>query len=94
MGLIKSLIFVGGIMLIRKFHWRLLAPILVYGIDVSLHYLGVLVVEIPFYLYSIIYIILAILLLYWTQYAYAFIKEKSEWYKFYESLLSYGFLIA
>ncbi|WP_058306238.1 hypothetical protein [Gracilibacillus massiliensis] len=78
MGVLKSLIFVIGILLFQKLRWRLLAPILVYGIDLPLYYLGVLVVEIPFYIYTIIYIVLATLLLFWTQYAYSFIcKVKS-----------------
>lgn len=75
MGLIKGLIFIVAILYFRKLYWRLLAPILVYGIDLPLYYLGVLVVEIPFWIYTIIYLVLAILLLRWTQYAYSFIRK-------------------
>ncbi|WP_208591094.1 hypothetical protein [Gracilibacillus suaedae] len=72
-GVIKSLIFVAGIMLFQKFRWRLIAPFLVYGIDLPLYFFGLLVVEIPFWLYTIIYIILATFLLWWSQYAYSVI---------------------
>ncbi|MFD2046644.1 hypothetical protein ACFSTA_20505 [Ornithinibacillus salinisoli] len=75
MGLIKGLIFVVAIIQFRKLRWRLFAPILVYGIDLPLYYLGVLVVEIPFWVYTSIYFVLATLLLWWIQYAYSFISK-------------------
>ncbi|WP_112179801.1 MULTISPECIES: hypothetical protein [Paraliobacillus] len=77
MGLMKGLIFVVAILCFKKLYWRLLAPIMVYGIDLPLYYFGVLVVEIPFWLYTIIYLVLAILLLWWTHYAYSFIRKIS-----------------
>ncbi len=73
MGIIKALFFALGIILFRKLRWRLLAPLFVFGIDLPLYFLGVLVVEIPFYIYTIIYLGLATLLLLWSQYAYSFI---------------------
>ncbi|MUK88493.1 hypothetical protein GMD78_08820 [Ornithinibacillus sp. L9] len=75
MGLIKGLFFAVAIIRFQKFRWRLLAPILVYAIDVPLYYLGVLVVEIPFWIYTAVYLVLATLLLLWTQYAYSFISK-------------------
>lgn len=75
MGLVKGLIFVVITLLFQKFRWRLLAPILVYGIDLPLYYLDVLVVEIPFWIYTFVYIVLATLLLWWIQYANYFIHK-------------------
>lgn len=77
MGLIKGLIIIVAILYFRKRCWHLLAPILAYAIDLPLYYLGVLVVEIPFWIYTIIYLVLAVLLLWWTQYAYSFIRKIS-----------------
>ncbi|WP_078433696.1 hypothetical protein [Metabacillus halosaccharovorans] len=78
MGMLKSLIFVVGVILFRKLRWRLLTPIMVYGIDLPLYYLGILVVEIPFWIYTIIYIILATLLLWWYLYAYSYICKMAR----------------
>ncbi|QGH33156.1 hypothetical protein GI584_03480 [Gracilibacillus salitolerans] len=75
MGLIKGLLFAVAVIHFRKFRGRLLAPILVYGIDLPLYYFGVLVVEIPFWIYTIVYLVLATLLLWWIQYAYSFISN-------------------
>ncbi|MFD2655859.1 hypothetical protein [Gracilibacillus thailandensis] len=78
MGILKSLIFVIAIILFQKFRWRLLAPILVFGIDLPLYYVGILVIEIPFWIYTIIYLVLATLLLRWNQYAYSFICKMAR----------------
>lgn len=78
MGMIIGLIFGAAIMFFRKLRWRLLAPVVGYGIDLPLYYLGVLVVEIPFWIYTIVYLVLATLLLWWTQYAYSFISKISR----------------
>ena len=75
MGMIKSLILVVAVILFQKLRWRLLAPIMIYGIDLPLYYLGILVVEIPFWIYTIIYIVLATLLLWWSLYAYSYIRK-------------------
>ncbi|MGP4040762.1 hypothetical protein ACTWP4_12835 [Gracilibacillus sp. D59] len=75
MGLIKGLLFAVAVILFRKLRWRLLAPILVYGIDLPLYYFGVLVVEIPFWIYTMVYLMLATFLLWWAQYAYSFISK-------------------
>ncbi|QDP41152.1 hypothetical protein [Radiobacillus deserti] len=79
MGMFKGLIFAAGVIFFRKFRWRLLAPVFVYSIDLPLYFLGVLVVKIPFGLYTIVYIVLATLLLLWNQYAYSFfLKLKKD----------------
>jgi hypothetical protein len=75
MGLLKGLIFTAAVMLTRKLYWRILAPILVFGIDMPLYYFGILVVEIPFWIYTIVYFVLANLLLLWTMYAQSFINK-------------------
>ncbi|WP_407272629.1 hypothetical protein [Radiobacillus sp. PE A8.2] len=74
-GMIKGLIFTLGIVLFQKLRWRILAPILVYGVDLPLYYFGILVVEIPFWIYTIVYLVLSTLLLWWTKYAYAYISK-------------------
>ncbi|TXC81907.1 hypothetical protein FS935_21425 [Metabacillus litoralis] len=78
MGMMKGLIFSVSIMFFQKLRWRLLAPVLVFGIDLPLYYIGVLVIEVPFWVYTIVYLILATLLLWWTQYAYTFISKISS----------------
>ncbi|WP_226671333.1 hypothetical protein [Metabacillus litoralis] len=75
MGMMKGLIFSVAIMFSHKLHWRLLAPVLVFGVDLPLYYIGVLVIEIPFWIYTIVYLVLATLLLSWTHYSNSFLTK-------------------
>ncbi|MBM7606614.1 hypothetical protein JOC75_004667 [Metabacillus crassostreae] len=82
MGMMKGLIFCVGVMFFQKLRWRLLAPALVFGIDLPLYYIGVLVIEIPFLIYTIVYLVLATLLLCWTHYANSFITKIENCFEF------------
>ncbi|KAB2330070.1 hypothetical protein [Bacillus mesophilum] len=69
LALLKGLIFAVGVFFIRKLRYRLLTPLFVFGADMPLYVSGVLVIEIQFWLYSIIYLMLGLLLLWWNHYA-------------------------
>ncbi|MDL4840213.1 hypothetical protein [Aquibacillus rhizosphaerae] len=73
MGIFKGFIFAVAIIFFKKLYWRILAPVLVYGVDLPLYALGVLIIEIPFWIYTSVYLVLAMLLLWWIHYAYSFI---------------------
>lgn len=75
LGFIKGLIYVVCLVNFNKFRWRMLAPIMIFVLDLPLYHFGVLVVNIPFWIYTILYVSLATILLVWTQYAYSYLMK-------------------
>ncbi|WP_166240977.1 hypothetical protein [Paenibacillus turpanensis] len=78
MGILKSGVFAVFVAWFKKAKWRLLAPVLVFAVDLPLYYAGILMVNIPFWIYTVMYMVLAVLLLWWNSYAYRFLKQLSD----------------
>ncbi|ANS76541.1 hypothetical protein AWM70_19790 [Paenibacillus yonginensis] len=68
-GFVKGLIFALFTFRFSKLGWRLLAPLLVYAVDMVLYGTGVLVIHTAFWFYTLIYLAIASLLMIWASYA-------------------------
>ncbi|CAM3546257.1 hypothetical protein [Marinicrinis lubricantis] len=75
MGVLKAGVFSTFITCFKKVRWRLLAPVLVFALDIPLYCMGWLMVNIPFWIYTMIYLVLASLLLGWTSYAHRYLSR-------------------
>ncbi|GEM_PF-1283063 len=73
MGILKSGVFAIFVTCFKQVKWRLLAPPLVFALDIPLYAMGLLRVQIPFWQYTIIYAVMACLLLWWNSYAHRFL---------------------
>lgn len=74
MGMLKSLIFASFVFGFNKLRWQWLGLLLVYGVDLPLYAYGILIVNMPFGLYTLIYLMLASLLLWWNRYAHSVLR--------------------
>ncbi len=72
-GVLKAGIFTVFISCCKQVKWRLLALPLVLAVDIPLYYIGLQWIQISYWLYTAIFLLLYSLLLWWNGYAYRFL---------------------